>query len=419
MANRRVVVTGIGSVSPLGANSFDFWNNLLLSKSGIKKIDTFCTEGIASKVAGYIPIAGPGAFCPDLYMPPSEQRKVDKFIVYAVVAATMAHDDAGFSFLTDEQKENVAVIIGSGIGGVAKLYDTSVVLCTEGGKRVSPFFIPSVLINLASGHVAIKFGFRGPNYGVVSACSSGTQSIGEAFRLVRSGAIDFALAGGAEAAICPLGVAGFSAARAMSTKFNDDPERASRPWDKDRDGFVVGEGSGVLALEALESAKKRAAKIYGEIVGFGVSCDAFHITSPRQDGAGAAEAMARALADAAIPPDCIDYINAHATSTVPGDIAEVISIKKVFRDHAFDVNVSSTKSAIGHLLGAAGSVESIACLLSLRDQVVPPTINLDSPAESCDLNFTPHRPQERKIQYVMNNSFGFGGANATIIFKMV
>lgn len=417
MAQRRVVVTGIGSVSPLGADSLTLWKNLLLSKSGVRNIDTFDTNGIASKVAAYIPNTGMEAFDPDAYMPPAEQRRVDRFIVYAVAAAHMAFEDAGYSCLSEEQRDRAAVIIGSGIGGVSRLYDTSVVLHEEGGKRVNPFFIPSVLVNLAPGHVAMKFGFRGPNYSVVSACASGTHSIGDAYRLIQSGRIDFALAGGAEAAICSLGVSGFAAARALSTKFNDTPEKASRPWDIDRDGFVVGEGSGIIALEDLETATKRGAKIYGEIIGFGMSCDAYHITAPSPDGKGAITSMKMALEDAQIPCEAVDYVNAHGTSTQPGDLAEAESIMKVFGSHSSKLNVSSTKASIGHLLGAAGSVESIICLLAIKDQVAPPTINLENPSKGCCLNFTAIHPQERKISVTMNNSFGFGGTNATLILK--
>lgn len=411
---RRVVITGIGSVSPLGTTTEVMWKNLLKCNSGVREIDYFDASDITSRVAGALP---KGEFDPNIYMTPSEQRRVDKFIVYAIAAAAQAFQDAGFSCLSEEQKDRTAVIIGSGIGGVERLYETSVILNKEGAKRVSPFFIPSVLINLASGHVAIKYGLRGHNYSVVSACASGTHSIGEAFRLVQNGFVDFAMAGGAESAICRLGVAGFAAARALSTKYNDTPELASRPWDKGRDGFVVGEGAGVVTLEEYETAKKRNAKIYGEILGYGASCDAFHITAPLTEGLGAAKAMEEAIKDAKIDKNLIGYINAHGTSTPAGDTAEIVAIKKVFGDHAYNLNVSSTKSAIGHLLGAAGALESIICLLALRDSVCPATLNLNDPDEACDINLTPLIPQERNLDYVMNNSFGFGGTNATIIFK--
>lgn len=412
--NRRVVVTGIGSISPLGVDSNSMWANLIACKSGIRAIDHFDTSGISSKVAGLLPV---GAFDPDIYLTPSEQRRIDKFIIYGIAAAAQAFNDAGFDCLTEDQKERTAVIVGAGIGGVERLYETSVRLHEEGAKRVSPFFIPSVLINLVAGHIAIRFGFQGPNYSIVTACASGTHNIGEAYRLIQHGYSDFALAGGAEAGVCQLGIAGFSAARALSTKYNDTPELASRPWDKGRDGFVAAEGAGVLALEEYEHAKQRGAKIYGEIVGYGVSCDAFHITMPVTDGRGAAKAMQNAMDDAKVNCETISYINAHGTSTPAGDSAEIMAIKKVFGDHAYDLNVSSTKSAMGHLLGAAGALESIICLLAMRDSVIPATLNLEDPDEGCDLNLTPLKPQERKLEYVMNNSFGFGGTNASLILK--
>ncbi len=413
---RRVVVTGIGSISPLGIDSNSMWNSLLDGKSGIRSIDYFDASDVASKIAGALP---KGEFDPDCYMTPSEQKRVDRFIVYAMAAAAQAFEDAGYSCLDDSQKERTAVIVGSGIGGVEGLYKTSVTLFKDGARRVSPFFIPSVLVNLASGHIAIKYGFCGPNYSVVTACASGTHSIGEAYKLVRDGVVDFAMAGGAESAICKLGVSGFASARALSTKYNDTPELASRPWDKGRDGFVIGEGAGIVTLETYDSAKKRGAKIYGEIIGYGASCDAFHITSPLIDGTGAAKAMQNALNDAEIEKSSIAYINAHGTSTPPGDLAEVVAIKKVFGDYAYKLNVSSTKSSMGHLLGAAGAVEAIICLLALRDSVCPPTLNLQEPDEGCDLNFTPFVPQERKLDIVMNNSFGFGGTNASLVLKKV
>lgn len=413
---RRVVVTGIGSISPLGVDSESMWKNLLESKSGIRLIDYFDTTDISSKIAGELPA---GAFNPDLYMHPSQQRRVDKFMIYAMAAAVQSFEDAGFENLTDEQKERTAVIIGSGIGGVEKLYETSVTLFSEGARRVSPFFIPSVIANLASGHVAIKFGFKGPNYSVVSACTSGTHSIGDAFRLIQMGFSDFALAGGAESAICRLGVAGFASAKALSTKYNDSPELASRPWDKGRDGFVIGEGAAVLALEEYENAKKRGAKIYGEIIGYGASCDAFHITAPLTDGSGAFRSMSEALKDAGDVLDQISYINAHGTSTPAGDLTEVKAIKDIFGVQAYQLNISSTKSAMGHLLGAAGAIESIISLLAMRDGVCPPTLNLRDPDEGCDLNLTPLTPQERRIEYSMSNSFGFGGTNGSLIFKKI
>ena len=413
---RRVVVTGIGAVSPLGADVGSLWSNLMACKSGIGLIETFDTSDCPAKIAGNVP-GGESGFNPDLYMTPAEQRRVDLFIIYAIAAAQQAYLDAGYDSLTEEQKQRAAVILGSGIGGVSRLYDTSVVLHQEGARRVSPFFIPSVLVNLAAGHVAIRHGFMGCNYSVVSACATGTHSIGEAYRQIQHGYTDFALAGGAEAGACRLGVTGFAAAKALSTNFNNSPEKASRPWDRQRDGFVVGEGAGVIALEDLESAKKRGAKIYGEIIGYGASCDAFHITAPLKEGTGAALAMQNALDDACISKEDIQYINAHGTSTPAGDLAEIVAMKKVFGDHAYKLNVSSTKSAMGHLLGAAGSVEAIICLLAMQNNIVPATLNLEDPDEGCDLNLTPLVPQEREISIVMNNSFGFGGTNGSLIFK--
>jgi 3-oxoacyl-[acyl-carrier-protein] synthase II len=393
------------------------WDSLVSCKSGIRKIDSFDVSRIACKIAGCVPTSGVDAFDMDLYVSPSEQRRVDKFVSYAVAASSMAYDTASFCSLSDEQKGRTATIIGSGIGGVGRLYDTSIDLYSGGGRRVSPFFIPSVIVNMAPGYVAMKFGFRGPNYSISSACATGIHCIGDAFRLIRCGAVDFALAGGAEAGVCPLGIAGFSAAKALSTKFNECPEKASRPWDEDRDGFVVGEGSGVIALESVDTALTREADIYAEIVGYGVSCDAYHMTSPSPDGSGAAASMNSAIVDAGVNPESIDYINAHGTSTVIGDVVEVMAIKKVFGQHSYNVNISSTKSSMGHLLGAAGSVEAIVCIQSILNQTAPPTLNLENPSPGCDLNFTPNAPQSRDILYAMNNSFGFGGTNGTLILK--
>lgn len=414
---RRVVVTGIGVISPIGNDVSSMWKNLISCKSGIKSINSFDTSDLSSKIAGYVQM-GEGGFNPDDYMTPMEQKKVDKFIIFALAAAQQAWTDSGFEGLSPEQKENVAVSVGSGIGGVSRLYDTSVTLHNEGARRVSPFFIPSVLVNLASGHIAIKYGLKGTNYGVVSACASGTHSIGEAFRAIRDGYYDFALAGGAEAAVCRLGVAGFAAARALSTHFNETPHKASRPWDKGRDGFVVGEGAAVLTLETLDSAKSRGAKIYGEIVGYGASCDAYHITAPDASAAGAMRSMHLALNDANLSVDAIDYINAHGTSTPQGDMAELKAVKAVFKDHVSKLNMSSTKSSMGHLLGAAGAVESVICLQALNSNIVPATINLDDPEDDCaGVNLTPNIPQEKTLNCVMSNSFGFGGTNGTLIFK--
>ncbi|MDR2458489.1 MAG: beta-ketoacyl-ACP synthase II [Holosporales bacterium] len=415
---RRVVVTGVGAVTPLGPNMRLTWVGILDGQSGVRIIDSFNTDDLSVKIAGTV-VGGEEGFDPDAYMAPSEQRKVDKFIVYAIAAADQAISDAGLDSISDNQKARTAVIIGAGIGGVSGLYETSVNLVMNGARRVSPFFIPSVLINLASGHVAMRHNIRGPNYGIVSACTSGTHSIGEAFRLIRDGYIDYAVTGGAEHAVCRLGVSGFAAARALSTGFNDQPEKASRPWDRSRDGFVVGEGAGVLILETLDSAKQRGCKIYGEIIGYGASCDAYHITAPLPDASGAALSMQNAIDDACVGLEEIDYINAHGTSTPHGDVAEIKAIKNVFGYRANGINVSSTKSHMGHLLGAAGAVEALICLFAMRDGVVPATLNLEAPDEGCDLNLTPLIPQERKLQCVMSNSFGFGGTNGTLIFRRI
>jgi 3-oxoacyl-[acyl-carrier-protein] synthase II len=411
---RRVVITGIGAVSPLGCDSASLWKGLIDGRSGIRAIDRFDTTDIASKIAGLIPSALLNA---DLYMSKAEQNRFDNFVLYAVAAAAQAYGDAGYETLSDNQKERFSVVISSGIGGLSKLCETAITLYKDGPRRVSPFFIPSVIINIASGYVAMKYGIRGTNYGIVSACATGNHSIGEAFRSIQHGYCDFALAGGTDNTVCPVGVAGFSAARALSTKYNDTPEKASRPWDKGRDGFVIGEGAGILAIEEYEIAKRRNAKIYGEIIGYGASCDAYHITAPLPDGRGAALAMRFALQDAGLDGSNIDYINAHGTSTQAGDIAEIRAIRSVFRDYS-NLNISSTKSATGHLLGAAGAVESIVCLLAMRDSVIPPTLNLSNPEEECDsLNLTPLFAQERRVNISMNNSFGFGGTNASLILR--
>jgi 3-oxoacyl-[acyl-carrier-protein] synthase II len=412
---RRVVVTGIGAVSPIGHDISSLLDGITQCKSGVREIDVFDTDGIPSKIAGLINVGADG-FDADKHLPPSEQRKLDKFIIYAIAASDQAVADSALSELSDEQKSRTAVMIGSGIGGIARMHELSTILCS-GERRVSPFYIPSVLANLAAGNVAIKYGITGPNYSLVSACASGTHCIGEAVRSIRDGYNDFVIAGGADAAVCLIGVAGFAAAKALSTKFNDTPEKASRPWDKQRDGFVVGEGAGVLVLETLESAQKRGVKIYGEVIGYGASCDAFHITSPLPDGKGAQAAMRNALKDAMINETEVDYLNAHGTSTQAGDVVEIKAIKAVFGDHAYKFNVSSTKSAMGHLLGAAGAVEAIVSLLAMQNDIVPATLNLDDPDDECDINLTPNVPQEKKVSCVMSNSFGFGGTNGSLIMR--
>ena len=414
----RVVVTGIGLVTPLGIKSNNSWNNIINSKSGIKKIpdDLFSSDDINCKIAGIIP----SEFNIEEFVDSKESKKMDKFIHYAIAAAEEAISDANLKNLPDGIKEEIGVLIGSGIGGLSTIEKNANILELKGPRRISPFFIPASLINLASGHVSIKHGFKGPNHSVVTACSTGTHAIGDAARIIRDGDARIMVCGGAEGAVCKLGVAGFAAARALSTNFNDRPEQASRPWDKDRDGFVMGEGAGILILEEYEYAKKRGAKIYGEIVGYGLSGDAYHITAPETEGKGAIKAMKMALAKAKIAPEEVDYINAHGTSTPLGDVIELNSIKKVFKNNIEDIAISSTKSSIGHLLGAAGSVEAIISLLAMQDSILPPTLNLNNPDESCEgINLVANTPQSKKINCIMSNSFGFGGTNSCLVFKKV
>ena len=419
---RRGVITGLGMVSPLANGVEATWKRLIASESGIKTIDTFDTSDLPVKIAGLVPTSAEenvDFFEVDAHVLPKDQRKMDRFIVYAIAAATQAVKDAGWEPTEEAELENTGVIIGSGIGGLPQIHDTTLVLDRQGARRVSPFFIPASLINLASGHVSIKFGFKGPNHAVVTACATGAHAIGDAARLIQYGDADVMVAGGAEAAVCRIGMAGFASARALSTSFNDTPTKASRPWDKDRDGFVMGEGAGIVVVEEYEHAKKRGAKIYAELIGYGLSGDAHHVTAPAEDGNGAFRAMRQALKNAKISPDDVQYINAHGTSTPLGDAIEVKAVKRLFEAHASKLAMSSTKSSIGHLLGAAGSVEAIFSALALRDNVMPPTLNLDNPSEGCDLNFVPYKPQERKLDVVMSNSFGFGGTNASLIFRKV
>lgn len=409
MEKRRVVVTGMGVVSPLGCDVDTVWRDLCAGKSGIRLIDTFDTSDLPVKIAGLVK-----NFNPDRCLEPKEQRKVDNFILYALAAATDAYKDSGLD------NENVSVIIGSGIGGLQRLYDTSIALYKEGARRgVSPFFIPSVIGNMASGLVAIKLKLKGANYCVTSACASSTHAIGEAFHKIRDGYCDYTLAGGAEDVVCKLGIAGFAAAKALSISYNDSPTKASRPWDKDRDGFIIGQGAGVLVLETYESAMQRKAKIYAEIVGYGASCDAYHMTSPDPGASGAIASMQSALKDASISPNYINYINAHGTSTKLGDKMELDAIKAVFGNKNLQcINISSTKSATGHLLGAAGAIEAIFSIKAAQTNIVPPTINLDNPEEEfTHFNLTPKVSERRCIDYVMSNSFGFGGTNGTLIFR--
>lgn len=418
---RRVVVTGIGLVTPLGCGVEASWKRLIAGESGIGAIQGFDVSDIPCRIAGQVPRgdAQSDKFNPDDFISPKEQRKMDVFIHFAMAAATQAVEDSGWKPTGDEDRERTGVLIGSGIGGLEGIYDASITLHERGPRRVSPFFIPACLINLASGNVSIRFGFRGPNHAVVTACSSGAHAIGDAARFIQADDADVMVAGGAEASICRLGLAGFAQARALSTGFNDEPTRASRPWDKDRDGFVMGEGAGILILEELEHARQRGAKIYAEVIGYGLSGDAYHITAPSADGIGAFAAMRMALKRAKLNPEDIDYINAHGTSTPLGDEIELNAVKRLFGDAAYKVAMSSTKSAIGHLLGAAGAVEAIFSILAIRDSVLPPTLNLDNPSPGCDIDLVPKQAKQRKVKYALSNSFGFGGTNASLIFTAV
>ena len=425
---RRVVVTGIGLLTPFGQGAELSWQAVLAGKSGAGRITTFDPTDYACQVACEIPrVDGrggggpdvPGSFNPDDTMPPKDQRRVDVFILNAIAAADEAVKDSGWVPQSDEDKERTGVIIGSGIGGLATIEKTSIELYEKGPRRVSPFFIPSALINLASGQVSIRHGFKGPNHSVVTACATGAHAIGDAARMIKYGDADVMVAGGAEAAICPVGVAGFIACRAMSTGFNDTPQKASRPYDKDRDGFVMGEGAGVLVLEEYEHAKARGAKIYAEVAGYGLAGDAYHITAPAEDGDGGFRAMKAAIKDAGIEPSEIDYINAHGTSTPLGDEIELGAVTRLLGDAAKGMTMSSTKSATGHLLGAAGAIESAFAILAIRDQIAPPTINLDNPSVVTEIDLVPNKAKPMKIDIALSNSFGFGGTNASVVFKKV
>lgn len=414
---RRVVVTGLGLVTPLGCGVEQTWKNLIAGRSGVRGIQSFDVTDLPSKIAGIVPRGdGDGEFNVDDWVPPKDRRKMADFVMFGLAAAQQAVDDAGWNPETEEERDRTGVLIGSGIGGLQSIVDGAKVLEERGPRRLSPFFIPAALINLISGHVSIRFGFRGPNHAVVTACSTGAHAIGDAARFIALDDADVMLAGGSEAATCRLGIAGFASARALSTNFNDEPEKASRPWDKDRDGFVMGEGSGVVILEELEHAKARGAKIYAEVVGYGLSGDAYHITAPAEDGSGAYRSMTAALKRAGLTPADIDYVNAHGTSTPLGDEIEHRTVKRLFGDAAEKLSMSSTKSAIGHLLGAAGSVEAIFCILAMRDGIVPPTLNLENPSDNCDLDLVPIEARRKEVGTVLSNSFGFGGTNATLIF---
>jgi 3-oxoacyl-[acyl-carrier-protein] synthase II len=416
---RRVVVTGLGLVTPLGGGVEATWSKLTAGRSGIRHIDRFDVSDLPAKVAGQVPVGDEeGAFKATDYVEAKDLRKNDEFIVYGIAAATQAIRDSGWRAASDEESERAGVLIGSGIGGLATIADTAVTLDKSGPRRVSPFFIPASLINLCSGQVSIRHGLRGPNHSVVTACSTGAHAIGDASRMIMLGDADLMVAGGTEAALCRIGIAGFAACRALSTGFNETPERASRPWDRDRDGFVMGEGAGVVVLEELEHARRRGAKIYAEVKGYGLSGDAYHVTAPAPEHEGAFRSMRAALRSAGMTPADIDYVNAHGTSTPMGDELEFGAVRRLFGEAARDLSMSSTKSAIGHLLGAAGAVEAIFCILAMRDQIAPPTLNLDNPEESCvGIDLVPHRARERRIRAVLSNSFGFGGTNASLILS--
>ena len=414
---RRVVVTGIGLVTPLASGVKETWSRLIAGESGAGPIARFDASDLTCRIACEVPRGeGAGLFDADDHVPPKDQRKVDRFIVFGIAAARQAVEDAGWTPTDEESLERTGVLLGSGIGGLESIENSAITLHERGSRRVSPFFIPSALINLLSGHVSIRFGFKGPNHAVVTACATGAHAIGDAARIIELGDADVMVAGGAEAAICRLGVAGFAASKALSTAFNDEPTKASRPWDRARDGFVMGEGAGVVVLEELGHAKARGARIYGELKGYGLSGDAHHITAPAEDGDGGFRAMKMALERAGMNFGDIDYINAHGTSTPLGDEIELGAVKRLFGAAAYELSMSSTKSAIGHLLGAAGAVEAIFGLLAMNEGVVPPTLNLDDPSDGCDLDLVPRQARERPVNVVLSNSFGFGGTNATLVF---
>jgi 3-oxoacyl-[acyl-carrier-protein] synthase II len=416
---RRVVVTGMGMVTPLGCGVEATWARLIKGESGAKKVDSFEVSDLACQIACMIPRGDGtnGTYNPDQWMEPKEQRKVDEFIVFAMCAAKQALDDAGWKPKTPDEQNATGVLIGSGIGGIEGIADTAVTLHERGPRRVSPFFIPGRIINLASGYVSIEHGLKGPNSAVVTACSTGAHAIGDAARLVALGDAEVMLAGGAESPVNRLSLAGFAALRALSTSFNDEPKRASRPYDRDRDGFVMGEGAGVVVLEALDHAKARGARIYGELVGYGLSGDAYHITAPDPNGDGAFRCMSMAMKRAGVTADDIDYINAHGTSTPMGDEIELGAVQRLAGNAAGRISMSSTKSCIGHLLGAAGAVEAIFSLLAIRDGIAPPTINLDNPSVESPIDLVPHQARKRDIEVALSNSFGFGGTNASLIFR--
>jgi 3-oxoacyl-[acyl-carrier-protein] synthase II len=410
MKQRRVVVTGLGMITPLGTGNEKSWKGLIEGHSAVNKITHFDTEGYPCQIAAEV-----SDFDIDQFIDTKDQKKMDRFIHLGLGAATLAMEDSGLK-VTEQNADRVGVIVGAGVGGLPAIERYEKILLEKGPKRVSPFFIPMTIINLTAGHISIRFGAKGPNSAVATACASGTHAIGDACKLIQYGSADAMICGGSEAVITPLGIAGFTSMKALSTR-NDDPEKASRPFDKDRDGFVMGEGAGILVLEELEHAQNRGARIYAELVGYGLNSDAYHITSPSTNGEGAAKCMEMALKDGNIRPEEVDYINAHGTSTNYGDEIETNAIKKVYGKHAYELCVSSTKSMIGHLLGASGGVEAAICVLSIHNKTVPPTINLDNPDEACDLDYVPHKARALDINIAMSNSFGFGGTNACVIIR--
>ena len=402
---RRVVITGIGPITPIGIGKEKYWNSLIEGKSGIGKITCFDAEDFSVKIAGQV-----DDFCPEDYMDKKQAKKMDRFAQFAVAGTEIAIKDS------EMNKKRVGVIIGSGVGGIQTFEKEHTKLLEKGPKRISPFFIPMMISNMAPGQVSMFFGFKGPSLDITTACSSGTHAIGESFRMIQNGTADIIITGGSEASVCPMAVAGFSSMRALSTR-NEEPERASRPFDKNRDGFVVGEGAGLIVLEELEHALKRDAHIYGEIVGYGITSDAYHITEPEPDGEGAADAMRLALEDGKVDYKSVDYINAHGTSTYYNDKLETLAIKKVFKEHAHEISISSTKSMTGHLLGAAGGIEAIATVLTVEMGIIHPTVNYEFPDEECDLDYTPNKSKIRDVKYALSNSFGFGGHNGSILIK--
>ena len=417
---RRVVITGLGLLTSIGNNKDQTWNNLIDCKSGIKKINNFETEDLTCKIAGYISHNKEDEFYYDrlIDLDPKDIKRNDRFIQYGIAAAKMAIKDAELENISEEEKLKIGVSVGSGIGGLETIYEGALTVENKGPRKLSPFFIPSSLVNLLSGQISIKYGFKGPNHSVVTACATGAHSIGDAGEMIKRGAANIMIAGGSEAAVCKLGVSGFCAARSLSTSFNDNPKHASRPWDKNRDGFVMGEGAGILVLEDLDHAKKRGAHIYAELIGYGMSGDAYHITAPAEDGDGGYRAMIEALKMADIPSSQIQYINAHGTSTILGDQIELNAITRLFQDNK-NLFVSSTKSSIGHLLGAAGSVEAIFSIMAINNNIIPATLNLDDPIDSKNVNLVSNSPLNEKLDIALSNSFGFGGTNTALLFKSI